>query len=207
MFKNILYAVLVGVGMAACLDDRDNNENKQTNTTDTTGTAAITDKTASTPAPDPAAFVIAQGRVGFIQIGMPIEEMRGHVPTGYTIKDTTLSLEGQDYTAYVLHASGDNKGLLVEQQCEPGCTVWRLRVRDDNYKTAQGIGIGSKYGEVQQHFPISYVSPGEGNFVAVSEKAGLSFVLNTAQLPKERLHKLKPADIPANMIVESIFIY
>jgi hypothetical protein len=206
MFKNILYAVLLGVGMAACLADRDSSENKQTSTTDTTGTAATADETTP-PVTDPAAFVISPGKVGRLQIGMSINEMRQHVPPGFTIKDTTLSLEGQDYTAYVLQAGGDSKGLLVEQQCDPECKVWRLRVRDTAYKTAQGIGIGSRYGEVQHTYPISYVSPGEGNFVAVSEKAGLSFVLNTAQLPKGRLPGLKPADIPANTLVESIFIY
>ncbi|MFD2247033.1 mechanosensitive ion channel protein MscS [Pontibacter ruber] len=207
MLKNILYAILLGVGMAACLADRDSAENEQTTLTDTTGTAITAVETAGTPSPDPSAFVIGSNKVGSVQIGMPIEEIRQHVPQGYTITDTTLRMEGQDYTAYVLHAGNGGKGLLVEQQCEPECKVWRLRVRDADYKTAQGIGIGSKYGEVQKSFPISYVGPGEGNFVAVSEKTGMTFVLNVSQLPKDRLSKLKPADVPANTIVESIFIF
>lgn len=204
MLKNLLYAILLGVGMAACLADRDKAAN-ETATDDTT----ITEITEETPEPvsDPANFVIAKGRVGNVPLGIPIEEIRRNTPESQTLKDTTLQLEGQAYTAYVIKSDDDTKGILVEQLCEPDCKVWRINIRDEEYRTAEGIGIGSKYAEVQQHYPIKYVSLGDAGFVAVSETAGLSFILDTSQLNKVQLHKLKPEDIPANTLVKGILVY
>jgi hypothetical protein len=209
MLKNILYAILLGVGMAACLADRDNSEDATaTDTTVEGGPMTETVEYESPEAvPNPADLLIGKGRVGNIRIGMPIEDIRSQVPSGQQIKDTTLQLEGQQYTAYVFSSPESPSGLLVEQICEPDCKVWRLSIRDNNYKTAQGIGLGSKYSEVAQHYPISYTSMGEAGFVAVSEQAGMSFVLDTHQLDQNRLHALKPDQIPANTLVRGILIY
>lgn len=202
MLKNLIYAILLGVGMAACLADQDSDTEETV-----TGGPVIGLTEEDAPADDPADHLLAKGRAGKIRIGMSIEEMRQHVPEGHQLRDTTLHLEGQQYTAYILTNADSPMGLLIEQQCEPDCQVWRIRVRDDDYKTAQGISIGSKYGEVQQYYPIAYTSLGEAGFVAVSESAGMSFILDTRQLNTSRLHQLKPEEIPANTIVTEILIY
>ncbi|MHC2993433.1 mechanosensitive ion channel protein MscS [Pontibacter sp. HJ8] len=203
MLKNLLYAILLGVGMAACLDDRNETANEAT------ATDAIPDVTEelTAPAPDPADFVIAKGRVGNVQLGMPVEDMRLQEPQGQTLVDTTLLLEGQASTAYVIKSSDSPKGIVIEQLCEPVCQVWRIHVRDQDYRTAEGIGIGSKYGEVRQHYPIKSVSQGEAGLVAISEKAGLSFILDTSQLSKVQLHALITDEIPANTQVKGILVY
>jgi hypothetical protein len=211
MLKNLLYAILLGVGMAACLADRDNSDDAVTTDTDTTVEGGPMTETIEyeSPAavPDPADFLISKGRVGNIRIGMPIEDMRSQVPSGQQIKDTTLRLEGQQYTGYVFSSPNSPGGLLVEQVCEPDCRVWRLSISSNAYQTAQGIGVGSKYSEVAQHYPISYTSLGEAGFVAVSEAAGLSFLLDSSQLDKNRLHQIKPDQVPANTLVRGILIY
>ncbi|WP_018480094.1 hypothetical protein [Pontibacter roseus] len=204
MLKNLLYAILLGVGMAACLADTDDT-GTATTTSNVPPETSQAEDTAATP--DPAHFVVTKGRVGTIRIGMPIAEMRQQVPVHQQIKDTTLHLEGQAYTAYVYSSPTSPSGLLVEQQCEPDCQVWRIRLRDDDYKTPEGIGVGSKYGEVRQRYPIKYASLGEAGFVAVSEEAGMSFILDTSQLDKSQLHALKPDDIPANTLVRGILLY
>jgi hypothetical protein len=202
MLKNLLYALLLGVGMAACLSDRDNTDS-------TTDDSAITEVTEAevTPSTDPTDFIIDKGRVGNIRIGMPIEEMRQLTLQSIKLADTTLQLEGQASTAYTFSSPVSPSGLIVEQQCDPDCKVWRIRIRDDHYRTVQGIGPGSKYAEVLEHHPISYASLGEGGFIAVSETHGMSFILDTSQLDQAQLHRLKPAEIPANTVVRGILIY
>ncbi|PKV63192.1 mechanosensitive ion channel protein MscS [Pontibacter ramchanderi] len=211
MLKKLFYAVLLGVGMAACLSDRDNTDQTATATDTLPDDGDLTTTTAdpetSSPAADPANLVIARGRAGLVRIGMPIAELRSQAMPGLQIRDTTLQLEGQPYTAYVVSTTERAPGILVEQNCEPDCQVWRISIRDPHYKTAQGIGLGSKYSEVAQHFPISYTSMGEAGFVAVSEQAGLSFILDTSQLDQNILHKLKPEQVPANTLVRGILIY
>jgi hypothetical protein len=189
--------------MAACLADRDDTA------TDAVQDDTVLETTEEAPVPeeDPADFVLAKGRAGDIRIGMSIEELKAQIREGQLLKDTTLNLEGQDYTAYVFKESNASAGLLVEQLCEPECRVWRIRVRTDDFKTPAGVGIGSKYGDLQQHYTIRQVSMGEAGLVAVAEDAGFSFILDTDHMGKLPLHKLKPADVPANTLVKGILIY
>ena len=203
MLRNLLYAILLGVGMAACLSNSDNTA------PDAPQQDTLLDTTKEAPAPKeaPADFVLTKGRAGHIRIGMPIEELQAQLREGHLLQDTTLSLEGQDYTAYIFKENNASAGLLVEQLCEPECRVWRIRVRDHAYKTPQGIGIGSTYSDLQQHYTINYISLGESGLVAVAEDAGLSFLLDTAKMGKLPQHKLKPADVPANTLVKAILIY
>lgn len=196
--------------MAACLSQQDNDEETQTETLqqeERPNTAA--NPQAAAPAPDPASFVIEKGKVGSISIGMPIDELRNNIPRGFALKDTMLMLEGQQSTAYVLTPMGLSKGLLVEQQCEAECQVWRINVLGTQFKTSGGHGVGSKYGEVKQAYPIGTVALAEGNFVAVSEEAGLSFVLDDTQLPQDAQDRgrYNPGNIPANTLVKRILLY
>ncbi|MFD3001778.1 mechanosensitive ion channel protein MscS [Pontibacter toksunensis] len=204
MIRNLIYAILLGVGMAACLSQNENesaeesNVQQQINATETEVTA-----------PDPTSLVIEKGQVGNLKIGMPINQVREQVPSGMVINDTTLMLEGQQSTAYVLRSKGQEKGLLIEQVCEPNCLVWRISVDSQEYKTAEGLGVGSKYGEIKQAYPIGTVALVEDNFVAVSEEAGMSFVLDDTQLPQDArdLGRYNPGNIPANTLVKRVLLY
>ncbi|MDX5423117.1 MAG: mechanosensitive ion channel protein MscS [Hymenobacteraceae bacterium] len=207
MLKNLLYAILLGTGMAACLSQQDNENTEAAETTaaETTTTDAAPEEEA--PAPDPANFVVAKGRVGSIAVGEPIEEMRQNTPAGFSIADTTLMQEGQQYTAYLLHPQNTGKGVLVEQQCTPECQVWRIQVQHPDFKTPKGIGVGSKFSEVQQNYAITNVTFEEGNLVAIARDAGMSFMLDASQIPAAQLPRLNAGTVPANTLVESILVY
>ncbi|WP_347158480.1 mechanosensitive ion channel protein MscS [Pontibacter chitinilyticus] len=199
LLKNVLYAVLLGVSMAACLSQHDDHPVQRE--------APESAEMTPAAAPAPSNFRIDKGHVGAVRIGMPITDLRQQVPAGLAIADTTLLQEGNAATAYLLRAQNATEGILVEQACEPTCHVWRITVRNAQYKTAKDIRIGSTYQQVQQAYPISYVSTGEGNFVAVSKAAGLSFVLDQSQLPQHKLASLTPADVPASTRVKAILVY
>lgn len=205
MIRNIIYAILLGVGMAACLSQREDDAGIETE--DPVSAAPMTETTENTTTPDPATFVIQKGRVGDLTIGTSIDSMRNQVPTGYVIADTTLMQEGNQSTAYLLRPRNYEKGLLVEQSCNPDCNVWRINVQHPDFKTPKGVGVGSKYSEVQQLYPISTVTLADGGFVAVSNQAGMSFVLDTSQLPQNRISSYTPETVPANTLVKRILIY
>ncbi len=205
MIRNIIYAILLGIGMAACLSQRDDQSATETEGTVVPDMETTTEKETITP--DPTSFVIQKGNVGKIQISMLMEKLLNDIPKGYTIADTTLMQEGMQATAYLLKPQQKDKGLLIEQSCNPDCNVWRINVKAPAYRTPQGIGIGSKYAEVQKYHPISTVILADGGFVAVSKATGLSFVLDTTSLPQNKLASYTPETIPANTIVKSILIY
>lgn len=207
MLKNIIYAVLLGAGMAACLSQHDKQEDAAADTTSEEFILADTADDSET-APDPALFVIGKQHVGNIKIGMPIEQVRQQIASGLAIKDTTLQQEGMQSTAYVLYPKDKSKGILVEQQCEQqGCRVWRISVLSPDFRTGKGIGVGSKYGELQKAYPIRTVTFEEGNLVALTPEAGMSFMLDHSSLPKDQLPLLNASTVPANVLVRKILIY
>lgn len=201
IIRNILYAILLGVGMAACLSQNDEATTENEEQVEATATTAAE--------PDPADLVIEKGRAGNIRLGMPIEEVRQSVVEGTVVNDTLLMQEGQQSTAYVLHTSDKDKALLIEQRCEPDCQVWRISVLSPAYKTAEGIGVGSNYGEVKAAYPITTVALEEDNFVAVSDTAGMSFELDDTQLPQDGkdLGRYDPGNIPDNTMVTRVMLY
>ncbi|WP_299754133.1 mechanosensitive ion channel protein MscS [uncultured Pontibacter sp.] len=206
MLKNILYAMLLGVGMAACLSQQDETQDKTTESAPEEALIpAITEEAA--PQPDPALFVVGKQRVGNISIGMPVEQMRKQVASGLSIKDTTLQQEGIQSTAYVLHPEGQQKGLLIEQACNPKCQVWRISILSTDFRTAQDISVGSKYSELQQAYNIRTVTYEEGNLVALAPDAGMSFILDHSPLPTDQLPKLTATTAPANLLVKKILLY
>lgn len=203
-----MYAVLLGVSMAACLSQND-NETEGAEAPTLKDMPADADGAVEAPLlPEPANFVVEKGHVGDVRIGMPVEAMRQDVPMGMVIADTTLTQEGQQSTAYRLYPEGDAQGLLIEQTCAAEvCRVWRITVESPDYKTPKGIRVGSTYSEVQQAYPISSVTFEEGNLVAVAEDAGMSFILDTSQLEASKLSSFTAATLPPATLVESILVY
>ncbi|MEJ8801558.1 mechanosensitive ion channel protein MscS [Pontibacter sp. H249] len=204
MIRNIIYAILLGVGMAACLSQREENVEDEVGES---SVGPMTETTQNTINPDPASFVIQENRVGELEIGAPIDSLLNQIPAGYTITDTTLMQEGNQSTAYLLKPQNQDKGILIEQNCTANCNIWRINVMHPEFKTTRGIGIGSKYSEVQQQHPISTVTLADGGFVAVSNTAGMSFVLDTSELPQNRIASYTPETVPANTLVKRILIY
>lgn len=208
IIRNMIYAILLGVSMAACLSQQDEQATTATEVTAPEESALpLLDEEAPATQPARANFAIAKGHVGDVKIGMPIAALRTHVPVGLHIKDTTLTQEGQQSTAYVLTPTGQQKGILVEQQCAQECQVWRISILSPMYKTAKGMGVGSKYGELQKAYDIKTVTFEEGNLVALAPEAGMSFLLDESQLTAEQLAQINAANLPANTLVKKVLVY
>lgn len=204
MLKNIFYAVLLGIGMAACLSQQD-EDTETSNEASTQETSLEMPEEASTAAPE--LFNIAQGRVGAVTIGMPLEELQSNIPAGMALTDTTLLQEGMQSTAYLLRPEGQLKGLLIEQQCMTACQVWRLAVSNSDFKTAKGIAVGSKYSELQQAYAVEQITFEEGNLVALTSEQGISFMLDKGQIPASQLPRLNKENVPANTLIKTILVY
>ena len=205
IIKNIFYAILLGVGMAACLSQNDKTGEEKT--ANAIPEQSITDAAEQPVTPSPEQLQITAGKVGFVSIGQDIEQMRLNIPAGFSISDTTLQQEGTQSTAYIIRPEQQNKGFLVEQECKQDCNVWRLNVQSGVYKTVKGIRVGATYGQVRQQHPIATVTLADGGLVAVAKDGGLSFVLDATQVPAAQLSRLTPATVPERTQVKSILVY
>ncbi|NDK56238.1 mechanosensitive ion channel protein MscS [Pontibacter fetidus] len=205
LLKNIFYAILLGVGMAACLSQ--NEKQKEGETAASVIEEAVTETPAQPTAPSPEQLQIGPDRVGFVTIGQDIKQMRQNIPSGFSITDTTLQQEGMQSTAYIIRPEQQAKGFLVEQQCDTDCKVWRLKVTSEEYKTPKGIHVGATYAQAQQAHPINTVTLADGGLVAVAKEGGITFVLNAEQVPAAQRGRLTPTTVPADTRVKAILIY
>lgn len=94
-----------------------------------------------------------------------------------------LYLEGMYSPALVLT---DNKrtgsSLVLEIVCDK---VWRINVHDPLYKTKEGIGVGSTFGDLKKKYAVTSIEVGEGNVFAYVETLDMSFCLNyTKEVPE-----------------------
>jgi hypothetical protein len=136
-------------------------------------------------------FTLAAGQAGPARIGMTVDELKASVPAAMVV-EKEVNREGQLYTVYEIlnDTYSQETGLVAEPLCDPECRIYRIEVRDRKYQTEEGIGIGSTYGQVRQALPIAYASAAEGNLVAVSEEAGMSFLLDQTAFSGEELRNI-----------------
>ena len=205
MLKNIIYAVLLGIGMAACLSQQEDQDETATDAPGSSILPEVPDDAAASS--DSSLFVIENELIGKVRIGMPINEMRAAATADFRLTDTTLTLEGMPSTAYILRQANQAKGLLIEQTCDDACKVWRISVLSPTYKTAKGIHVGSTYGELQQAHKIRAVTFEEGRVVAQAPDTGMSFILDHGNLSTEELSRLNAATTPKNLLIEQILVY
>jgi hypothetical protein len=125
--------------------------------------------------------IISAHKVGELTINMTANEVYGLVGK----ENTTLAdlyLEGMYSPAIVL---SDNKrtsaSLVIELVCDK---VWRININDPIYKTKEGIGVGSTFGDLKKNYTVTSIEAGEGSVFAYVESLDMSFCLNyTKELP------------------------
>jgi hypothetical protein len=150
-----------------------------------------------------APLLLAEGAAGPFRKGMPMEEALSVAEQRYQVQQTTLSLEGFEYTVYDLVLDGELQ-LRLEPECSPECSLWRLWVHSPRYQTAEGIGPGSTLEEVLRHYTFSYFAAGKDIFLFVRETA-MGFALDPASIPAGfNIHEAGPDKLPGHTQVAYI---
>ncbi|MCC3157005.1 hypothetical protein LJ737_07135 [Hymenobacter sp. 15J16-1T3B] len=173
---------------------------------------------APAPAPAPAAIPLAKdehlllkpGYAGQLRINMNEAELLTLLPSSSLTK-TTRRLEGIEYPAYEYRPDDAPAGTppllleLVGAIEDGGNRLWRVQVQDARYRTAEGLGVGSTYGEVRRAYGVQTIEQAEGNVAAVSERVGMTWLLDRRSLPLGRV--LRKDDIPAGTRITGIILY
>src|SRR3990167_1458366 len=145
---------------------------------------------------------ISNGRLGSIKVGESISSIYKVFNKDMTRK-TDLLLEGDPSPAIEVFLSKKEKNerspaLVFEEH--PEGKIWRINVLTNKFKTKDGLGIGSRLGDLKKFYKGKIVT-GEGNIVFVSSSTAQSFLLNY-----DELKYLKSKKVPNSVKVKSILI-
>lgn len=180
--------------------------------TDTAAPAPLPTDTAAAgiPAAPDEHLLLKPGYVGPLRLNMKEADLLALLPPS-SRRATTRSLEGTEYPVYEYRPDDAPAGtapLLLEMVTAidgNGNRLWRVQVQDPRYRTAEGIGVGSTYGAARKAYGVQTVEQAEGRLVAVSERVGMTWVLDKAGLPTNRL--LRKDDVPPATRITGIILY
>jgi hypothetical protein len=126
------------------------------------------------PATSQNDFLITGHSIGRITLGQTEEAAIGAYP-GHEIKRVNLFLEGMPSPALQIY---QGKNLLLTAEIYNG-KIFRLTTRARQFKTKEGIGVGSTFGAAEKQYGAPRaVGHGEGEFGALFESE--SGLLNVA---------------------------
>ncbi|MBI4237140.1 MAG: hypothetical protein HY696_01820 [Deltaproteobacteria bacterium] len=138
------------------------------------------------------AWRVSLGGLGPIRIEMPIDAALQQIRASGvgTVQEVVRQAEGEPYRHYDVMQSGRRLFTL-----EPAMNVvWRITIVSPDFKTSEGLGVGSPWPALTAAYPKLRVSPGaEGGACAVQlvPPGGLSFCFAEAKpAPTSRVQKV-----------------
>lgn len=164
--------------------------------------AIETDEMAQT---DPALYAIGNGTAGVFCMGSSEEKTfeDALVYSNGTAEAFSVMQEGMETNAIKMNF--EDAGSLVLQLSDTDNTVCRIEIYSDLFKTEQGIGIGSTYGDLQDNYEFDGVSWGDsGDPLVVVEDARVSFLLEPGQW--WQMGEVQ-GEIPADTKITSMFVW
>lgn len=148
--------------------------------------------------------LIKTGSVGEIKIGDVVEKVYSLVGKENS-KLIDLYLEG-DFSPAV-HVKSNNKGYVnFELDCN---TVFRITITDIDYKTLEGISVGSKVADIQSKYLDYSLDLENGKYFIFLNKLNIALTLNTSQLLEAKFNFRDKYDIeslPKEVEVVSIIV-
>jgi hypothetical protein len=84
--------------------------------------------------------------------------------------------------------------------------IQRIRVTDPQYRTGDGIGVGSPYGAARQQYGITSVKRTEDGLVAKSDAVNIAWLIDEQSLPVKQPDQMEPADVPTATRIVGVII-
>ncbi|MCB2410123.1 hypothetical protein [Hymenobacter lucidus] len=161
-----------------------------------TDAAALSSSAARLP---DSLHLISPSQVGRLRLNMKERELLAVVPAAQLTK-TSYQYKGATYPAYRLRDAQQPKApeTILEFISGPDSvyTLRRIRVYDPQYRTAEGIGVGSPFGAARQVYGLTRVRQDEDDFVAISGQMRIGWILDEKSLPADHGTDMSTSAIP-----------
>jgi hypothetical protein len=154
--------------------------------------------------------LLSPGRAGRLRLHMTEKELLKQVPATQ-LKRISYQDQGQTYPAYemldaqkpdapatILHLLPDSTGTS---------RLRRIRIYDPQYRTAEGIGVGSPFGAARQNLGLTRLRNTPAGFAAVSDLVNMAWLIDPKSLPDKNPNDLSSADIPPAARITGVLLY
>ena len=142
-----------------------------------------------------ADFTIARGRVGRLTIGMTADEVVALFGQ-QRVKHVDLQLEGHPTPALEIRL-GNPSAVRASLTAEGEDRIFRVRVFDRRFRTAEGLGVGSTLGQLRAHHQVQ-IGAGEDAVYGYVQELQMSFAFHS---PRLSVH------LPASARVQSVLVF
>lgn len=154
---------------------------------------------SATRLPD-SLHLISPSQVGRLRLNMKEQELLAVVPAVQLTK-AAYTYKGATYPAYRLRDAQQPTAPetileFIRSGPDSVMILRRIRIYDPQYRTAEGIGVGSPFGAARQVYGLTRVRQDEEDFVAISGQMRIGWILDEKSLPAGHGNDLSTADIP-----------
>jgi len=152
-------------------------------------------------------FLIERHRVGKVTIDAPAQAVYERFGSA-DVRLVDRRLEGMLSPALVIapNKTVRRDALIVDLVCDGKLVVWRILVNDPAFKTAQGIGPGSRVGELRKAYGPGRLISGEGNVGIWVESLSATFLVNALEVGSGRLGRGGTGSIADTVRVKAVLV-
>ena len=206
--------LLVG-GLAACNSAADKGSASGgdvpfTGDSRATDPDAAAQRIAQTPNMPDSLHLLSPGQAGRLRVRMPEKLLLARVPAEQLHK-ITRTVGDSTYPAYEMRDAQQPTApptlLEMAGNNQTGFYLRRIIITDPQYRTGEGIGVGSPFGAARQLFGFSRVRTTPDGFAAVSRQTRMAWLLDENSLPADHSNDMPSAEIPTATRIKGVVVY
>jgi hypothetical protein len=131
------------------------------------------------------------------------------VPASQLTK-TTYQYQGATYPAYEMRDAQEPSApptiLEMDGTENEGYRLRRIVIHDPQYRTGEGIGVGSPFGAARQTYGLTRVRYTDQQFVAISGTMRIGWILDEKSLPAKHTNEMNSADVPPATRITGVIV-
>lgn len=164
---------------------------------------------AANPTTPDSLHLISADRVGRLRLNTSERAVLYLIPENRRRK-IAHTAAGTTYPAYEVMDAQQPTAPPIVLEMAPDDTqtyrIQRIRVTDPQYRTADGIGVGSPYGVARQQYGISAVRQTDEGMVASSNTINIAWLLDEQSLPARHPSEMRPTDVPTATRITGVLV-
>ncbi|OUJ74295.1 hypothetical protein [Hymenobacter crusticola] len=209
-------ALLLAATLVACNSPESRTPTASSGDTPFAGNSTATDpsaaaqRIAANPNVADSLHLLSPGQAGRLLIKMPEKLLLARV-SAEQLHKITRTVGDSTYPAYEMRDAQQPSApptiLEMAGNAQKGFRLRRIIITDPQYRTGEGIGVGSPFGVARQTFGLSRVRMTPEGFAAVSRQTRMAWLLDENSLPAKHPTDMATAEIPTATRIKGVILF